>query len=202
MAFETYIQSKKAFIFGLDNVLYPEKDYLLQVYYLFSEFMAYALQLDAKAMIEVMQQEFALHGAKDIFERTARKFDIPEKYAENFALLHQNARLPLKLLLYQQVLVFLQEVVLERKDIYFLVDGDPQQQLNKIKQMEWHGLEAYLKVYFAQEIEVTPTVKSLQFLIDQHQLKKEDVLFVGATAQQEAISVNAGIEYLAVTKLI
>jgi hypothetical protein len=32
MAFEEYIDNKKAFIFGLDNVLYPEKDYLLQVF--------------------------------------------------------------------------------------------------------------------------------------------------------------------------
>ena len=33
--------SKKAFIFELDNVLYPEKDYLLQVYYLFASFLEY-----------------------------------------------------------------------------------------------------------------------------------------------------------------
>ena len=28
----------KAFVFELDDVIYPEKDYLLQVYYLFSNF--------------------------------------------------------------------------------------------------------------------------------------------------------------------
>ncbi|RYY34080.1 MAG: haloacid dehalogenase, partial [Sphingobacteriaceae bacterium] len=27
---------KQAFVFELDNVLYPEKDYLFQVYYLFA----------------------------------------------------------------------------------------------------------------------------------------------------------------------
>ena len=30
---------KTAFIFELDNVLYPEKDYLFQVYYLFARFI-------------------------------------------------------------------------------------------------------------------------------------------------------------------
>ena len=29
---------KKAFIFELDNVLYPEKDYIYQVYYLFAAY--------------------------------------------------------------------------------------------------------------------------------------------------------------------
>ena len=33
---------KKAFVFELDNVLYPEKDYLLQVYYLFASFLEYS----------------------------------------------------------------------------------------------------------------------------------------------------------------
>ena len=202
MAFEPYIEPKKAFIFGLDDVLYPEKDYLLQVYYLFSEFMAYSLQLDSKEVIAFMQAEFAAHGATAIFEKTAAKFDIPEKYATNFALLHQNARLPLKLLLYQQVLSFLQEVVVERKEIYLLVDGYPLQQLNKIKQTEWHGLEQYLKLYFTEEFEVESSIKSLQFVIDQHQLNKEEILIVGITAKQEEIALAAGIDYLAVTKLL
>lgn len=202
MAFEPYIEPKKAFVFGLDDVLYPEKDYLLQVYYLFSEFMAYSLQLDSKEMITFMQAEFAADGATAIFEKTAAKFEIPEKYAANFALLHQNARLPLKLLLYQQVLSFLQEVVLERKEIYLLIDGNPLQQLNKIKQVEWHGLEQYLKLYFTEEFEVEPSIKSLQFVIDQHQLNKEEMLMVGVTAQQEAIASAAAIDYLSVTKLL
>lgn len=202
MAFEQYISSKKAFVFGFDNVLYPEKDYLLQVYYLFSEFMAYSLQLDSKEVIAFMQEAFAKQGPTAMFNQTAEKFDIPEKYAENFALLHQNARLPLKLLLFQQVLSFLQEIVVERKEIYLLVDGDPVAQLNKIKQVEWHGLEPYLKVYFTQEIEVEPSVKSLQTLIDQHQLNKEEVLMIGATTEMQAIATTAGVEYLIVTKLL
>lgn len=202
MAFEQYIANKKAFVLGLDNVLYPEKDYLLQVYYLFSEFMAYSEQLDSKAVIALMQDEFAAHGAAAIFEKTAAEFNIPEKYATNFALLHQNARLPLKLLLFQQVLSFLQEVVVERKEIYLLVNGDPLQQINKIKQIEWHGLEQYLKLYFTEEFEVEPSIKSLQFVIDQHHLNKEEMLMIGAKDKEQAIAAAAGIDYLAVTKLL
>ncbi|KQC02150.1 HAD hydrolase-like protein [Pedobacter sp. Hv1] len=202
MAFEQYIENKKAFVLGLDNVLYPEKDYLLQVYYLFSEFMTYSEQLDSKAVIAFMQDEFAAHGAEAIFEKTAVKFNIPEKYKVNFALLHQNARLPLKLLLFQQVLSFLQEIVVERKEIYLLVNSDPLQQINKIKQMEWHGLEQYLKLYFTEEFEVEPSIKSLQFVIDQHHLNKEEMLMIGATDKEQAIAAVAGIDYLTVTKLL
>jgi hypothetical protein len=106
MAFEDLISGKKAFILGLDNVLYPEKDYLLQVYYLFSEFMAYSEQLDAEMVINFMRGEYFEDGSDELFEKTADQFHIPVKYHSNFLLLHQNARLPLKLLLYQQMLVF------------------------------------------------------------------------------------------------
>ena len=202
MAFEDYIKNKKAFILGLDNVLYPENDYLLQVYYLFAEFIEYSEQLNAKAILVFMQQEFESHGIVNIFEKTAVQFNIPKKYKDNFILLHQNARLPLKLLLYQQVLSFLQEVVIERKDIFLLIDGDPIQQLNKIKQIEWHGLEKYLKVYFADEFEPKPSQKSLQYIIDQNQLAKQELLMVGFSAADEEYAINAGIDFLFVTNLL
>jgi len=202
LAFEDYIKNKKAFILGLDNVLYPEKDYLLQVYYLFAEFIEYSEQLNAKAILVFMQQEFESHGIVNIFEKTAVQFNIPKKYKDNFILLHQNARLPLKLLLYQQVLSFLQEVVIERKDIFLLIDGDPIQQLNKIKQIEWHGLEKYLKVYFADEFEPKPSQKSLQYIIDQNQLAKQELLMVGFSAADEEYAINAGIDFLFVTNLL
>ena len=202
MAFETYIKNKKAFILGLDNVIYPEKDYLLQVYYLFAEFMEYSEQLNAKAILDFMQQAFESHGIVNIFEKTAAQFNIPEKYKDNFILLHQNARLPLKLLLYQQVLSFLQEVVIERKAIFLLIDGDPIQQLNKIKQTEWHGLEQYLKVYFSVEFESKPSQKSLQFIIEENQLKKQELLMIGFNATDEEYAKNAGIDFLFVTNLL
>lgn len=202
MAFEDYIKNKKAFILGLDNVIYPEKDYLLQVYYLFAEFMEYSEQLNAKAILDFMRQEFESHGIVNIFEKTAAQFNIPEKYKGNFILLHQNARLPLKLLLYQQVLSFLQEVVIERKDIFLLIDGDPIQQLNKIKQIEWHGLEQYLKVYFSAEFEPKPSQKSLQYIIEQNQLAKQELLMVGFGAADEEYAINAGIDFLFVTNLL
>jgi len=180
MAFEKQLIAKKGFIFGLDDVLYPEKDYLLQV----------------------MQDEFANHGSAKIFEKTATKFEIPLKYEQNFTLLHQNARLPLKLLLYQQVLNFLQEIVVERKEIFLLVDGDPVQQLNKIKQIEWHGLEQYLKVYFSAEFTAKPSAESIIFILESSSLQKEEVLLVGANHTDKTYAENVGIDYLGVEKIL
>ncbi len=202
MAFETYIADKTAFIFGFDNVLFPEKDYLLQVYYLFSEFMEYSEQLNAKNIVEFMQKEYIVYGDEGIFDKTAAKFDIPEKYRANFLLLHENARLPLKLLLFQQVLNFLQEIVVDRKAIYLMVTGNPIVQLNKIRQIEWHGLEKYLKVYFSEELEPSVSAKSFDFIIDLHHLDKEKVLYIGANDKEEEIAAQTEIDFLFAPKLL
>lgn len=196
------LKNYNAFIFGLDNVLYPEKDYLLQVYYLFAEFMEYTEQLNARDITEFMQSEYTNNGPVHIFEKTAAKFNIPQKYLSNFELLHENARLPLKLLLFQKILSFLQEVVVERKEIYLLVTGKPLVQLNKIKQLEWHGLEKYLKVYFSEEFEPSLSVKSVDFVVEQHQLSKEDILYIGSEKEEQEAAQEAGIEFLLATKLL
>lgn len=202
MAFEQYIKGKKAVVFGLDNVLYPEKDYLLQVYYLFAEFISYTEQMDAKKILAFMTEEYAAYGEVNIFNKTAEKFNIPLKYSSNFILLHQTARLPLKLLLYQQLLSFLQELVLERVNIFLLVDGKPEMQINKIKQLEWHGLEQYLKVYFSEEFENKPSTKSLEFIINQHQLKKEEILIVGFKKEEEQFAALADVDFLSIANLL
>lgn len=202
MAFEDIIKNSKAFILGLDNIIYPEKDYLLQVYYLFSEFMAYSEQADASTILAFMKAEFEQNGAERIFEKTANNFNLPDKYKTNFELLHQNARLPLKLLLYKQVLALLQEVVIERKSIFLLVDGDPVMQLNKIKQTEWNGLEQYLKLYFTAEFKQKPAADSLEFILEANNLTVRDVMVIGCDANDQLFAQNVGAKYFDVTKLI
>lgn len=202
MAFETYLRSKETFVFGLDNVIYPVKDYHLQIYYLFSGFMEYTEMMNAKSLLDFMQLTYATEGETGIFEKTARAFNIDFKYKENFDRLFETAMLPLKLLPYQQVLTFLQAIVTERKPVYLLAPGDPQVQLNKIKQLEWYGLETYLKVYFTDEIAEMPSAAIFEFLQQENRFKAEDTLYVGNALSAQQLAQHAGIEFLPVYKLL
>jgi phosphoglycolate phosphatase-like HAD superfamily hydrolase len=149
-----------------------------------------------------MQAEFLLNGHEDIFDKTAEKFKIPLKYKNNFRLLHQTAKLPLKLLLYKQILSFLQEIVLKGKEIFLLADGNPLEQLNKIKQIEWHGLGQNLKLYFTEEFAPKPNFESLEFIISQNNLMLDDIIIIGNSNLDEICAKNIGIKYFSVTKLL
>ncbi|MEO5912314.1 MAG: HAD family hydrolase [Pelobium sp.] len=187
---------KNAFIFELDNVLIPQKDYDLQVYYLFANFVEYLETFPpAQDALAFAKKRYEVHGNAQMFKELAQTFGIDEKYDENLTLLFTNAKLPLKLLLYKEVLAFLQELVVNRKQIFILTSENPVQQLNKIKQTEWNGLDRYLKVYFSQEFGIDATKEALNYLMKENQLKKEEVLMIGRKESNRVIAVESGIDY-------
>lgn len=190
-----YVTDKQAVIFELDNVLFPEKDYLLQVYYLFAQFIEYTEQKNAQPIINFMQAEYENNGADTLFEKTAKQFGIDEKYKYNFDLLHLNALLPLKLLLFKNMLEFMQELVVNRKQIFIVTAGNPEQQLNKIKQTEWNGLEQYLTVYFVDELG-QPKAEIFQNILNSNNLSPKQTLVVGANNFDEQQSKLINLPYI------
>jgi hypothetical protein len=196
-----YLANYQAFIFEYDDVLYPEKDYLLQVYYLFSQFIEYAEQRDAVEILAFMKADFADNGHDGIFDRTKDQFNLDLKYQTNFDLLMQNVRLPLKLLLFDGALSFLQGIVKAQKQLFLLVSGDPVMQLNKIRQTEWNGLETSLTVYFTDEFPDLSIEANILSVADKHGFRVEDALFVGHSSQAILITPASGINYLDAAKL-
>lgn len=187
---------KNAFIFELDNVLYPEKDYLYQVYYLFASLLEYTELTDAKTATDVLVNTYTNEGKEAAFERLKEKFNIGEKFRSNLDHLLITAKLPLKLLLYKNMLTLLQDIVIDRKKIFIVTNGNPQQQLNKIKQTEWHGLEQYLTVYFADETLPKPEPDALDELIKQHNLQRREILMIENSEADRRCAEACGIDYI------
>ena len=195
--------AKKAFVFELDNVIYPESDYLLQVYYLFANFIEFTEgSPPAKDIIDFFKTAYTHHGDDKIFDRVKSAFGIDEKYRDNFDRLHATAILPLKLLLFSNILTLMQEMLVDRKQLFLVTNGKPEVQLNKIRQMEWNGLEQYLRVYYAIEIDLKPNPAILSYIMDEHQLSQDDILVLGATTIDEDFAKVSGVDYLNVNEFM
>ncbi|RZL18015.1 MAG: HAD family hydrolase [Pedobacter sp.] len=197
-----YLHKYNSFIFEFDDVLYPEKDYFLQVYYLFAQFIEYAEQRDATELLAFMKSDFDSHGHEGIFDRTMFHFNLDEKYRVNFDLLMQNVKLPLKLLLFDGLMRFLQSIAEAGKQIFLMLSGDPVMQLNKIRQTEWNGLEVHLIVYFTEEFGEQSTEANLFTIMGKHGAKAIETLFVGHPSQAILINPSSGINYLEANKLL
>ncbi|WP_345948103.1 MULTISPECIES: HAD hydrolase-like protein [unclassified Mucilaginibacter] len=185
-----------AFIFELDNVLFPEKDYLYQVYYLFAGYLEYTELLDANALVSLMVRTYEKEGASAVFNTLQSRFKLDEKYRFNFEHLHKTAQLPLKLLIYPEMLTLLQDIVVDRKQLFIVTNGNPQQQLNKIKHTDWQGLEKYLTCYFANELTPKPEPDMIHLLLDKHQLQRRETLMIGVAEADLLCAEACGIEFI------
>lgn len=202
MDYTDHLKDSDAFIFQFDNVVYPEKDYLLQVYYLFAQFIEYGEQIDAKEIIRFMEINYVKEGEDHIFEKTAKEFNIPEKYKVNFDLLQQNARLPLKLLLFAPVLELMKKIVADGKELFLLADGDPLKQLNKIRQTEWNGIEQHLTVYFTDEIADGSVPDAVKSILVKHEINEAKLAFIGNDGTNKNFDLSPKIKFLSIDKLL
>jgi phosphoglycolate phosphatase-like HAD superfamily hydrolase len=202
MKYSEIDKRKKAFIFELDDVLYPEKDYLYQVYYLFAGLLEYTALFDAKETTNLMINTYTTEGKELVFDRLKEKLNIDEKLRLNLEDLLITAKLPLKLLLYKNILNLLQEIVIDRKKVFIVTNGNPQKQLNKIKQTEWHGLEPYLTVYFADETFAKPEPDAINLLIKDHNLRRRDLLMIENSENDRLCAEVCGIDYISVQEFL
>lgn len=201
MLYKNYISSKSAFIFDLDNTLYPEKDYLYQIYYMIGQFIEYQETFDHDKITKFLIDEFEQNGRKNLFNKLIERFGLSEEYMENFLRLMRTGRLPLRLMLYKEIEILLNELVDLDKKIFILTNGNPEQQYNKIIQIDWNGLQQYIKCYFANEIKPKPAPDAMLKIIEEHELNKEEIIFIGDSVEDEECAKAAGVEFCYLSKL-
>src|SRR6202012_3853084 len=137
-------------------------------------------------------------GKDAVFDALKQKFGVTEKYRANFEQMMLNIKLPLKLLVYNSILELMQQIVVDRKQIFIVTNGNPEQQLNKIKQVEWNGLENYLTCYFADELKPKPETDVIEKLLQDKNLRRKDLIMIGATEADLLCAQNSGVDYLTV----
>jgi len=170
--------NKKALVVDLDDALYPKRDFLLQVYYLFANFIEFTLHRPAAPdLLDTMKVYYETRGEEGLFEHTTQKFPEIATFKDNFDRLHHQAQLPLKLLLFPGIKELIQQFQQAGKPVLILTAGDPLMQLNKIKQIDWQGMEKQVKVYFEDELAFRG-LEPLRFVLDEHNLMEDEVGFV------------------------
>src|SRR5690606_22311574 len=93
--------------------------------------------------------------------------------------LHSNAQLPLKLLLYPVISKLLKSLLSDQKVVYIFTKGNPLVQLNKLKHLDWQGLDRKLKVYFYDELKLLPDIEPLDYILQENALKANEVVLIG-----------------------
>lgn len=181
MQHETFSFDHAAYVFEIDDVLYPKQDYLLQVYYLFANFVEYTEGRSlAKDMIDFMKEALERIGEEEVLAETIAHFGLLDSYRENFERLKANAHLPLKLILKDSTKSLMQALFERKKQVGILTDGNPVEQLNKLKHIDWQELTSFLpslKVFFIQELRFR-NIRPIDFLQEEYALSADEIMIV------------------------
>lgn len=192
---------KKALLFEVDDVLFPEKDYLLQVYYLFAHLLEYTETVPPAAeLTDFLKTAYEHHGEGGLFERAAETFAIDRKYQVQFEGMHKTARLPAKLLLYQAMLDLMRAAHQDGKQLLIFTEGDPTAQLNKLRHVEWNGLDKAVKVYFQAELRAKGH-EPLDYLLGENGLQAGDVLYIHA-GEKPTPAMAKGVDCVAASRFL
>jgi phosphoglycolate phosphatase-like HAD superfamily hydrolase len=98
-------------------------------------------------------------------------------------------------LLDQHLISLLQEVVVDRKRLFVVTNGNPLMQLNKIRQTDWQGMENYLTCYFAEETAPKPEPDSIHQLLSEQGLHRRDLVMIGNATADRLCAEACGIDY-------
>lgn len=165
------------------------------------QFIEYQETFDHDKITKFLIDEFEQNGRKNLFNKLIERFGLSDEYMENFLRLMRTGRLPLRLMLYKEIEILLNELVDLDKKIFILTNGNPEQQYNKIIQIDWNGLQKYIKCYFANEIKPKPAPDTLLKIIEEHELNKEEIIFIGDSVEDEECAKSAGVEFCYLSKL-
>ncbi|WP_166335429.1 HAD family hydrolase [Sphingobacterium chungjuense] len=169
---------KQLYLFEVDDVLYPKRDYVLQIYYLFGQFVEFTESKPiAAAITQFMKERFEADNITGLLQATQKEFDLLEDYAENFERLQANAHLPLKLLLFEETKDTFQTLTQLGKKIAILTAGNPVLQLNKLKHVDWAGWDRQIKIFFTDEL-VFRNLDPFSYIASEYGLDKAAIEYI------------------------
>jgi len=169
---------KKLYLFELDDVLFPKKDYLLQIYYLFAQFVEFTEGRPIAAdMVNFMKEVYMEQGEDAVYEATKDHFKFDKDYRENFERLKVNGHLPLKLYLYIEIKLLFASIIERGAKIAILTKGNPAMQLNKLKHIDWQGFDRDVRIYFSDELNFR-NIEPFSYIALENQINETDLIFI------------------------
>lgn len=170
--------NKKVFAFELDDVLFKKADYDLQVYYLFAHFLEFNLGFTmASDLVPFMKKVYEEQGPKAVFDQVSKRYGIDRSLLQNLERLQVNAQLPLPLILFPEMEQLLLQLFEQKKEVALLTKGNPAEQINKVKHMDWGKVKPYtnlLKIYFIDELKFR-SLDPLTFLAEDYKVSAGEI---------------------------
>ena len=190
------------FIFDLDNTIYKEEDYLFQAYIAIArkfakEFPEYNEQYLFQILIDLQLK----YGREKLFDRFLIKINLDSSYIPICLNILRSFKPEKKIEVNETVKTILSNLKNLKTPVFILTNGNVMQQKNKIKNINWGGLDNYLHFVFASDIEPKPSSAGVEYILNKSGTGKDKAVFIGDSEVDQLCAENSGIDFISINNL-
>ena len=176
----------------LDDTLIYEREYLFSAYYEISIVFG-KNSGDVLKIYNYLRNNFEQGKRSKLFNNLIEEFEMPPSNMGVMLEILRNVKLKEKLNLVTEVKCILLELRKLKKQYIVITNGNPVQQANKIKQINWEGHLRPTEVIFANEYEPKPSPLTMEVRCKTNDRKR--VLYIGDSDIDRDFALNAGVSF-------
>lgn len=201
MKIKDFLYTFNSYLFDLDNTIYNENVYLFEAYDLIAKEICNLTLKNPEVVAEEIKCIFRKEGRKDLFNKIIEKYELSENLIPNFLAILRTCQLSGKIEILPDIKLLLDELIANDKRIIIVTNGNPEQQQNKINQIDWCGLDKKIVFVLADTIEKKPSVRLYNVLRETYDLQKHSTIFIGDSEVDKEFANNAQIRFLHVSEI-
>jgi FMN phosphatase YigB (HAD superfamily) len=184
-------------VFDLDGTLYEENHYLFAAYQSISDSIQQKTDHSSDDIYKFLTEEFLTVGRQQLFNKLCHRFELPAEWIE--PCLHTLRYCVIKnppLKVYPEMLHLLKQCHSEGQKLAVLTNGNPEQQKNKISQLDFGEIKDSIGFYFANNIEPKPSGKGLEKILKDFDLTADQAVYIGDLEIDQHCAESAGTHFI------
>lgn len=189
-------------IFDLDNTIYQEEDYLFQGYHSIAEYFSKTdSSHNTTELFLMLKNIYQKEGRDKLFNKFLKTINVDDSHIPICLHILRTFDPKNKLFIYSNVKNLLSNLINQEKTIYVLTNGNPLQQKNKIRNIDWDGLDKSIHFVLADEIEPKPSAAGVEYILNISGIKRSKTIMIGDSETDQKCAVNSAIPFLNVKNL-
>lgn len=185
------------YIFDLDNTIYKEEDYLFEAYKNIAASIAWKIpSLNKEELFLTLRRLYETDGRILLFDNFLNKYGIDQRYLQECIHILRSFKAVKKYRIFPVVKKALRELVSQGKPVFILTNGNPEQQRNKIKNINWEGIERSMTFVFANEFEPKPSSAGVEYILNISGIERNKAVMIGDSEIDHNCAENSGLAFI------
>jgi len=153
-------------------------------------------------LFRIIKAIYEVHGCEKLFDKFLETINLDKSYLPICLNILRSFKPENSIEIDEIIKPILFDLQSQKKMAFVLTNGNTEQQKNKIRNINWAGLDNYLQIVFANDIESKPSAAGVEHILNISNTGKKDAIFIGDSEVDQACAVNSGIDFINVKDLI